>query len=45
MVLRVFSPCHNGLLFFFTLSLYTLGKARPMRAMREVKVIVQECVG
>jgi hypothetical protein len=29
----------------FTLSLYTLGKARPMRVKREVKVIVRECVG
>jgi hypothetical protein len=30
---------------FFTLSLYTLGKARPMRAKREVKVIVRVRVG
>jgi hypothetical protein len=36
-------PRCTPLVLFFTLSLYTLGKMRPMRAKREVKVIVREC--
>jgi hypothetical protein len=49
--LRGLTPCPVALPpictrpFLITLSLYTLGKARPIRAKRGVKVIVRECAG